>query len=91
MQEVYLRIPTDIVYQVETLCKHDEGIESKLRTSAAIGLFVSGEITLAAAAQLAESHIADFISYLSELNIPAFKYTKDMLEDDFRFAKGQQG
>jgi len=85
MQNISLSIPDDIVFEVKSLLNTGATINTKLQLSLAIGMFVSQEISLAKAAQLAGKNLADFMSILRELSIPAFSYTKDMLEDDLTF------
>ena len=87
MQNISLSIPDDIVFEIKSLPKRETTINAKLQLSLAIGMFVSQEISLAKAAQLAEINIADFTNILRELSIPAFIYTEDMLEDDLKFAE----
>ena len=88
MQDVSLSIPDDIVYEVKSLPKLGDTINAKLLQSLAIGMFVSQEISLAKAAQLAGKNLVDFMNILKNLDIPAFIYTEEMLEDDLRFTAG---
>ena len=87
MQNISLSIPDDIVFEIKSLPKRKTTINAKLQLSLAIGMFVSQEISLAKAAQLAKMNLADFTNILKELGIPAFVYTEDMLEDDLKFAE----
>jgi len=87
MQNISLSIPDDIVFEVKSLPRGEATINAKLQLSLAIGMFVSQEISLARAAQLAGKDLVDFMNILKELNIPAFTYTEDMLEDDLKFAE----
>ena len=89
MQNISLSIPDDIIYEVKSLPKMGETIDIKLLQSLAIGMFVSREISLAKAAQLAGKNLADFINALKELGLPAFVYTADMLDDDLKFVVGE--
>ena len=90
MQNISLSIPDDIVYEVNSLPKKRGGtIKAKLQLSLAIGMFVSQEISLARAAQLAEKSLSDFIDILKDFDIPAITYTDDMHEDDLKFAGGK--
>ena len=86
MQKIILSIPDDIVFEVKSLTKRGMPLNAQLQLSLAIGMFVSQGISLARAAQLAEKNISDFIDLLNGLNIPAFTYTEDMLDDDLKFA-----
>jgi len=88
MQNINFSIPDDIVFDVDSFSKRGTTITARLQLSLAIGMFVSQEISLARAAQLADKNLAEFISILRELNIPAFSYTEDMLVDDMKFAEG---
>ena len=85
MQNISLSIPDEIVFEMKSLPKRETTINAKLQLSLAIGMFVSQEISLARAAQLAERNLVDFVDILSELRIPAFTYTEDMLDDDLKF------
>ena len=87
MQNISLSIPDDIVFEIKSLQRGGATINAKLQLSLAIGMFVSQEISLARAAQLAGKNLVDFMNTLKELDIPAFTYTEDMLEDDLKFAK----
>lgn len=87
MQNISLSIPDDIVFEVNSLPKHEPTINAKLMLSLAIGMFISREISLAKAAQLAGKNLTDFMDILNDLNIPAFSYTSDMLEDDLKFVE----
>ena len=77
MQNISLSIPDDIVFEIKSMPKRETTINAKLQLSLAIGMFVSQEISLARAAQLAGKNIAEFSNILNELNIPAFIYSGD--------------
>ena len=89
VQNISLSIPDDIVLEVMSLPNLGDAINTKLLQSLAVGMFVSKEISLAKAAQLAGKNLVDFINVLKELAIPAFTYTVDMLDDDLKFAVGE--
>jgi len=89
MQTINLNIPDDIAFEIKALPAGEASFATKLQLSLAIGMFVSQEISLARAAQLAEKNISDFIDLLSRLKIPAFFYTEDMLDDDLKYAIGK--
>lgn len=89
MQNISLLVPDDIVYEVKSLPKVGDTINAKLQISLAIGMFVSQEISLAKAAQLAGKSLVEFMNILRKLDIPALVYTEDMLEDDLKFAIGK--
>ena len=88
MYNANLEIPDDIIFEVKSLPKRETKINDKLQLSLAIGMFVSQEISLAKAAELAKKNLLEFIDILKDRDIPAFIYTEDMLEDDLKFAKG---
>ncbi len=87
MQNISLSIPDDIVFEVKSLPKRGiVSVTDKLQLSLAIEMFVSQEISLAKAAELAGKNLTEFMNILKELSIPSFTYTEDMLEDDMKFA-----
>jgi len=88
MQNVNLAIPDDIIYEVSSLPNRGSAAHEKLQLRLAIGMFVSQEISLAKAAQLAGQTVAEFMDTLKGLNIPSFIYTDDMLLDDLKFVSG---
>lgn len=89
MQNISLAIPDDIVFEIKSLPKKENSINDKLQLSLAIGMFVSQEISLAKAAELAKKNLIEFMNILKDLDIPSFSYTEDMLEDDLKFANVQ--
>ena len=88
MKNVSLTIPDDIVYEMKSLPKREVEITDKFQLSLAIGMFVSREISLAKAAELANKNYYEFMDILKSLEVPAIVYTEDMLDDDLHFAKG---
>ena len=86
MQNINLAIPDDIIFEVSSLPSKDKAVNEKLQLRLAIGMFVSQEISLAKAAQLAGQNISEFMDTLKGLGIPSFSYTGDMLYDDLKFA-----
>ena len=89
MYSVSLEIPDDIIFEVKSLPKIETKINDKLQLSLAIGMFVSQEISLAKAAELAKKNLAEFMDILKTRDIPLFFYTEDMLEDDLKFVEGK--
>ena len=89
MYSIHLEIPDDIVLEVKSLPQRDTKINDKLKLSLAVGMFVSQEISLAKAAELAKKNISEFMNILKDRDIPLFSYTEDMLEDDLKFAEGE--
>ena len=88
MYNINLQIPEDIIFEVKSLPKAETKINDKLQLSLAIGMFVSQEISLAKAAELAKKNLVEFIDILKGRDIPSFIYTEDMLDDDLKFAEG---
>ena len=86
MNRMSLTIPDDIMYEVKSLPSDGRTVNEKLQLHLAIGMYVSNEISLAKAAQLAGQNISEFIDILIGLSIPTLNYTEDMLLDDLRFA-----
>lgn len=86
MQNISLAIPDDIVFEIKSFPKMETAIHDKLQLSLAIGMFVSGEISLAKSAELAGKNLAEFMNILLGLGIPSLNYTEDMLCDDLKFA-----
>ena len=86
MQSISLAIPDDILHEVKSLPSRGRAINETLQLRLAIGMFVSREISLAKAAQLAGQNISEFMDTLKGLDIPSFNYTEDMLLDDLEFA-----
>jgi len=87
-QNINLSLPTDIIYEVKSLPNIEDSINSKLMLSLAIGMFVSREISLAKAAELAGKNLIDFMEILKKHGVPAVVYTEEMFEDDLKFALG---
>ena len=85
MPNVSLTIPEDIILEVGSMPNRNSAINEKLQLRLAIGMFVSQEISLARAAQLAGQNLVEFMDTLKELNIPSVTYTEDMLLDDIKF------
>jgi predicted HTH domain antitoxin len=79
MQNINLLLPDDIVFEFKSFSNAQATFNAKLQQSLAIGMFVSREISLARAAQLAGKKLIDFVDILKDLGIPAFMYTDDML------------
>ena len=86
MQNISLSIPDDIALEVKSFPQRGITMDDKLRFSLAVGMFVSGDISLAKAAQLAGKNLYEFMGLLKGFNIPAFTCTEDMIRDDFKFA-----
>jgi len=68
--------------------------EAAARQAAAIGLFQEGLISIGKAAELAGLSQRVFLDALRERGIPAYTYTREMLDEDLQFvreARQQQG
>lgn len=89
LHNISLEIPDDVVFEVKSSPQRETKIKDKLQLSLAIGMFVSQEISLAKAAELAKKNLVEFIDILKERNVPSFFYTEDMLEDDIKFVNGE--
>ncbi|GHU55271.1 hypothetical protein FACS1894132_11130 [Clostridia bacterium] len=63
-------------------------IKDKLQLSLAVGMFVSHEISLAKAAQLANKSLSEFMGILKAVGISSISYTYEMIDDDLHFANG---
>jgi predicted HTH domain antitoxin len=87
MYNINLEIPEDILFEVKSLPKGETKINDKLQLSLAVGMFVSQEISLAKAAELAKKNLGEFMDILKERELPSFFYTEDMLDDDLKFAR----
>ena len=85
MRNVSLTIPDDIYFEISSLPNKNTALNAKLQLRLAIGLFVSQEVSLAKAAQLAGQNLAEFMDTLKGLDIPSFTYTEEMLLDDMKF------
>jgi predicted HTH domain antitoxin len=84
-QTVIMQVPADILLEIDSLPIEGKTLEEKLKLSLAIGLFVSKDISLAKAAQLAEKPIDRFIEILGSINIPAVEYSEEIYRDDLSF------
>lgn len=84
-QTVTMQVPADILLEINSLPIEGKTLEEKLKLNLAIGLFVSKDISLAKAAQLAEKPIDRFVEILRSINIPAVEYTEDIYHDDLNF------
>ena len=85
MQNVSLAIPDDVFFEVNSLPNRNTALNVKLQLRLAIGMFVSQEVSLAKAAQLAGQNLAEFMGILKSLGIPSVTYTEEMYLDDMKF------
>jgi predicted HTH domain antitoxin len=84
---VNMNLPEDILFEINSMHIEGKTLEDKLKLNLAIGFFVSRDISLGKAAQLAGKSLSEFINTLNHLNIPAVEYSEEMYEDDIKFAK----
>jgi predicted HTH domain antitoxin len=85
MQTVSLELPDELAQQIKFTPRHGSATSEKLQMLLAIGLFVSKEISLAKAAELAGQSLMEFMGILKFLGIPAITYTEEMYENDQKF------
>ncbi len=80
-----MQVPADILLEISSLPIEGKTLEEKLKLNLAIGLFVSKDISLAKAAQLADKSLSQFINILGNINVPAIEYTEEIYNDDLSF------
>ena len=88
--KVNIDLPLDVLYEIKSLPTGKISVNERLQLNLAIGLFVSKEVSLAKAAEIAGIALVKFIEILKELQIPSLNYTLDMLEDDLCFVNDIQ-
>jgi len=82
MQTMSIELPNELAFQIESTTNHGNAVSDKLKMLLALGLFVSREVSLAKAAELAGQTLMEFMGTLKFLGIPAVIYTDEMLLDD---------
>ncbi|MDR3667845.1 MAG: UPF0175 family protein [Ignavibacteriaceae bacterium] len=87
---INMYLPEDVLLEINALHIEGKTLEDKLKLNLSIGLFVSKDISLGKAAQLAGKSLSEFINILNHLNIPAVEYTEDMYEDDLKFMSNHE-
>ena len=76
------------IYQIKDGCSTDE----KVTLSLAMGMFLSRQVTLAKAAELAQLSIWDFIDVLNAQGVSWGEYTEDsFLQDELTLSKLASG
>ena len=85
MGNVVLSLPDDMSNIIRSSTNRNENVLEKSQLYLAIGLFVSQEISLARASELAGKKLDEFMAILKSHDIPAVYYDEDMLEDDLKF------
>lgn len=89
-KEINMYLPEDVLLEINALHIEGKTLEDKLKLNLSIGLFVSKDISLGKAAQLAGKSLSEFINILNHLNIPAVEYTEEMYEDDLKFMSNHE-
>lgn len=82
---IQMYLPEEVLLEIGSLNLKGVTLEDKLKLNLSIGLFVSQDISLGKAAQLAGKSLSEFITILNELGIPAVEYTEEIYEDDLKF------
>lgn len=85
-QTISVTIPSDLYTELGSVPSYNGKLMRRLLLDLAVGMFVSGEISLARAAAFASMPIADFAELLNNYGVPVVDYTEDMLADDLTFA-----
>ena len=75
-----VNLPTEFLPLFNSL--DGTNIDSKVKISLAIGLFVEKQVTLAKAAELSGKTLGEFIDLLRSKRIPWVEYTEEQLKDD---------
>lgn len=84
-KSIIMNLPEDILYEIDALHIQGKTLEDKLMLNLAIGFFVSKDISLGKASQLAGKSLFEFIEILNQLNIPSVEYVEEMYVDDTNF------
>jgi predicted HTH domain antitoxin len=84
-KSVNINLPEDVLFEIDALHIQGRTLEDKLKLNLSIGLFVSRDISLGKAAQLADKSLSEFAEILNQLSIPVVEYTEEMYEDDIEF------
>lgn len=87
MRTVSIAIPDDVYYELNSLPNRSTALNAKLQLRLAIGLFVSQEVSLAKAAQLAGQNLVEFMDTLNKLGIPSVTYAEEMYLDDMKYVE----
>jgi len=82
MRNVSLAIPDDVYFEISSLPNKETTLNAKLQLIFAIGMFVSHEVSLSKAAQLAGLNLVDFMETLKIRGIPSVIYTEGMYLED---------
>lgn len=82
---IQMYLPEEVLLEIASLNLKGMTLEDKLKLNLSIGFFVSKDISLGKAAQLAGKSLSEFIAILNRLSIPAVEYTEEMYGDDLKF------
>jgi predicted HTH domain antitoxin len=89
MQMVDVSIPDNLAAQIKSTPRMGSATSEKMQLLLAIGLFVTKEVSLARAAELAGQTLMEFMGTLKFLGIPALVYTEEMYEEDSEFVNAK--
>ncbi len=89
MESFQVNLPKEFFPLLDAL--DGPNIDTKVKVSLALGLFVNKEVTLARAAELSGKSLGEFIDFLRSKNIPWMEYTEEHLKDDERAIKDLLG
>lgn len=74
-----VNLPTDFLPLINSL--NGTNVDSKVKVTLAIGLFVEKQVTLAQAAELSGQTLGEFIDLLCVKQIPWMEYTQEHFTD----------
>jgi predicted HTH domain antitoxin len=89
MQTLSIDISNDLAFQIKSIPRYGNAVNEKMQMLLAIGLFVSKEVSLAKAAELAGQSLMEFMGTLKLLGIPTIVYSEEMFEDDQEFVNAE--
>ena len=87
LENISLNIDDKLLSEFKTYPKNNK-VDDFVKLNLGLGLFVSGEVSLAAAAGFSQKSLAEFMEILERLDIPSASYTEDMLENDLKLISG---
>jgi len=89
MQMVDVSIPNNLASQIKSTPRLGSETSDKMQMLLAIGLFVTKEVSLARAAELAGQTLMEFMGTLKFLGIHSLVYTDVMYEEDQKFVNAE--
>ncbi|MCL2048323.1 MAG: UPF0175 family protein [Defluviitaleaceae bacterium] len=89
MQMVDVSIPNNLASQIKSTPRLGSATSDKMQILLAIGLFVTKEVSLARAAELAGQTLVEFMGTLKFFGIPSLVYTDEMYDDDLKFVNAE--